>query len=369
MTDEKWRNDTPCLFRDDSPPSGVLVSATQMGSFLACRRRWEYGYLDGLRGRREREYLTVGKLCHAGMEAAMRERWRIEHEGLAAPSGHLARRGMDAVRKMWDDYMAATDFLDEELPGQRDLLARAMDVFDEALEEFDPMRWLPITVTKDGEPTPALELHFAVPCAWYWVHGYVDAVLEDRETGQAWCVDYKFRRTLAADDDERFSLQNWVYAMACRRMGLHVAGTLTWQHRSAPSPVPRVNLDGTVSRSRVACTWERYRRFVESVGQDPADYAEMEGKLAGVETFRATYEVRGDEAVDLVWRQVVEPTVIDIAYEVERRELGIEYRLTPSLDPWNCRMCHFRDLCQAELRGYDAEFVRRTQYVEKERRK
>lgn len=366
MIDENRIYDTPCLYyEDDMTPEG-MVSVSQINCFLACRRRWFYSYMEGLRQRRERDYLTVGKLCHAGMEAAMRERWERQAERFLSIE-ELAEVGRTSMERMWDDYMAVTDFLDEELPEQRELLTRALDVFEEALEEFDPMRWMPVTVTRDGESAPALELHFVVPCAGsQGLHGYIDAILEDRETGQVWCVDYKFRRTLAADDDERFNLQNAVYMMACRRMGIDVAGTITWQRYNAPSAVPKFNQDGSVSRSRIRCSWTRYRRFLEEAGLDPADYAEMADKLADVEMFRATREIRSDEMVDLVWEHIVESAAISIGlmWESLSSELCI-----PSMDPWTCRLCSFQGLCQAELRGYDVDYVREAEYTLKDYRK
>lgn len=33
--------------------------------------------------------------------------------------------------------------------------------------------------------------------------------------------------------------------------------------------------------------------------------------------------------------------------------------------PWNCKMCQYRSLCQAELRNYDADFLRETAFVER----
>lgn len=365
--EDKRGNDTPCMFYDGTTPEG-MVSVSQIGTFLACRRRWHYGYREGLRQRRERDYLTVGKLCHAGMEAAMRRRWECAVGGWDPEFADLQSDGRSAIIDMFNDYMSVTDFLDEERPEQYELCNRALDVFDEALEEFDPMRWMPFTVVRDGEPIPALELHFCVPCAGSeGLHGYIDAALCDLDTGQVWCVDYKFRRTLAADDDERFNLQNAVYMMACRQMGIDVAGTITWQRYSTPSAVPKFNQDGSVSRSKIKCTWPRFRRFLEEAGLDPADYAEMEEKLADVEMCRATREIRSDEMVNLVWERVVEAASREIAHASFGRET-LPY-CVPSMDPWTCRMCSFQSLCQAELRGYDAEYVRQTEYTLKNHRK
>lgn len=361
--ENKRKNDTPCMFYDEMTPEG-MVSVSQINTFLACRRRWHYSYREGLRQRRERDYLTVGKLCHVGMEHAMRGMWAIDQGMLKVdsdPAEYVTEAALHAIELEWDKYMEVTDFLDEELPEQRELLDRALDVFEEALEEFDPMRWMPLTVVRDGEPTPALELHFCVPCAGSeGLHGYIDAILRDLETGQTWCVDYKFRRTLAPDDDERFNLQNAVYMMACRQMGIDVAGTITWQRYNTPSAVPKFNKDGSVSKSKVKCTWPRFRRFLEEAGLDPADYAEMEEKLADVEMCKATLEVRSDEMIDLVWDQIIESASRSI-YCLSSSYEPLD--CTPSMDPWTCRLCSFQSLCQAELRGYDADYIRETEYT------
>ena len=368
MTDKRT-NDTPFLFYENTMTPEGMVSVSQINSFLACRRRWHYAYREGLRQRRERDYLTVGKLCHAGMEAAMRARWEWrdsvqELDGPAPDLHDLVEVGNEAIHQMWEGYMEVTDFLDEELPEQRELLDRALDVFEEALEEFDPLRWMPVTVTRDGEPIPALELHFVVPCAGSaGLHGYIDAIMEDLETGQIWCVDYKFRRTLAADDDERFNLQNAVYMMACRQMGIDVAGTMTWQRYNTPSAVPKFNRDGSISRTKIRCSWPRFRRFVIDAGLDPDDYADMEEKLADVEMCRATKEVRSDEMIDLVWSQVVESASVDIGLIRESTSYMSYMLCAPSMDPWTCRMCSFQSLCQAELRGYDADYIREAEYT------
>ena len=105
-----------------------------------------------------------------------------------------------------------------------------------------------------------------------------------------------------------------------------------------------------------------YLSIPESTVLDPADYAEMEGKLADVEWFRETYELRAPDTVRAIWDEVVVPA----AWGVRRSSKGGSRR---SMFPWNCRGCQFRELCQAELRGYDADDVRQRQYTRKEHRK
>ena len=58
--------------------------------------------------------------------------------------------------------------------------------------------------------------------------------------------------------------------------------------------------------------------------------------------------------------------MVPAAWGVRRASKGGNRR---ALFPWNCRACQFRELCQAELRGYDADDVRQRQYTRKEHRK
>lgn len=357
---------TKCLYPEGASPEG-MVSASQIQCWMSCGKRWEYSYLEGLSPRVERPYLTMGKLCHVGMHAAMARLWLAQREGEADPESPvgmevLAREGATAIREEYTAYMSGIDYLQEELPEFERLLADALDVFGQALGEFDPLRWEVLTVYDGEEELPALELHFKVPCAGSkGLHGYIDAVLRDRETGYAWCVDYKFRSQLQADDEEAFNIQNAIYMRACRRMGLDVVGTLTWQHLNVPASDPQLTKGG-VSRARIRTTWERYRKFVQDHGFDPADYAEMEEKLSDVEWFRETREYRSDDTVREIWDQIVVPA----AWGVRRSSKGGNRR---AMFPWNCRGCQFRELCQAELRGYDADDVRQRQYTRKEHRK
>ena len=333
----------------DGPRRGDMVSCTQLQAYLSCPRRWSYSYVEGLRPRTERPYLTAGRLIHRGFEAAM----RLRAEGCGDVLD-MVEAGMNAIEAE-GDARGGVEFEGDRVRGGDDPVSEACEVFWEALPEFDPARW---DVMRVGG-VPALELHFWTPCPHTGgLHGYVDAVLRERATGQVWCVDYKFRSRLASEDDERFSLQRAVYARACRDLGVPVTGTLTWQRLRRCEAVPKVLRDGSMSRAKVMCTWPRYREALIEAGLDPADYEEMEGKLAGVEMSREIREVRSDEMLERVWGQVVVPTAMEVRRKREWQPLGVPMQCVPALDPMRCRLCPYAELCQAELRGYDADFVR-----------
>lgn len=355
---------TKFLYDVNQKPEG-MVSVSQIQSFLSCKKKWEYGYIDGLTPRVEKSYLSIGKLCHKGMQVAMQELWRRQNNAGGGSTNwfeELKKLGLEAIRSEWTEYMNETPLLEEELTDMDQLFHDASSVFAQAFREFEPWKYEVLTLYRGGEPIPALELHFRVPCPpTKGLHGYIDAILKDKETGFIWCTDYKFRRSLSPDEDEAFNIQNAVYAYACQRMGIGITGTMTWQHVNTPAADPQVLKDGKISRAKVKTTWERYARFCREHGQNPDDYTEeMQEKLSSIEWFRATYEYRNKETVQRIWQACVVP-----AARAVRSAHGKNAVNYPSLYPWNCKMCQFQSLCQAELRGYDVDAIKQREYTKR----
>lgn len=353
---------TKFLFPEEESTSG-MVSVSQLMVYMSCPKKWEYSYIENLMPRVERPFLTVGKLCHKGMQVAMQEMWKNQQAGLNTDrsSGFAntwMEHGIQAMIDEFNQYMSENEFLAEEIPAQEQILMDAYGVFKQAFMEFEPWKYEVVTLQKDGKPIPALELHFLVPCAGSkGLHGYIDAILRDKTTGFVWCTDYKFRKSLSDDTEEAYNVQNAVYTHACEKMGIEITGTMTWQHCNTPAADPAVNKNGTISRAKIKTTWQRYADFCKEHGVDPEPYREeMEPKLADIEWFRATYEYRNDETVDRIWNWVVVPAAYAVKSSYTKKNRRMMY-------PWNCKMCQFQSLCQAELRGYDVEGIKKLGYV------
>lgn len=358
---------TKYLFDESKMTPEGMVSVSQLQTFLSCKRKWQYNYIEGLKPRVERSYLTIGKLCHKGMQVAMQSAWKDQRSKLCEDYTKRWKSWLDAgVEAMQDefvDYYETVPHLDEEIPELEQMYIDAESVFRQAFEEFEPWKYEVITLCDKGKPIPALELHFRVPCPpTKGLHGYIDAILKDKETGFTWCVDYKFRKSLSPDEDEAFNIQNCVYAYACKKMGVDITGTMTWQHVNTPAAEPSILKDGKISRAKIKTTWARYEEFCREHGQDPQDYyLEMEEKLRDIEWYRSTLEYRNPETIDRIWNECVKP----VAKQVKAAH-GKKADNFRSLYPWNCRVgCQYQSLCQAELRDYDVDAIKEREYVKR----
>ena len=347
-------SNTKYLFNEKQSPAG-MVSVSQIQTFLSCKKKWEYNYIENLTPRVERSYLTIGKLCHKGMQVAM----QMLSKYPLATLEQLTNAGLEAMYDMGEEYMSVTPMLDEEIPDFLQMREDALAIFAQALEEFQPWKYEVVNVVKGQKPIPALELHFKVPCLpTKGLHGYIDAILRDKETGFVWCTDYKFRKSLSPDEDEAYNIQNAVYTYACQKMGIEVTGTMTWQHLNTPAADPKINKDGTISTAKIKTTWEHFAAFCRGHGEDPENYTDMIDKLADIEWYRVTYEYRNEETINNIWKECILPAakMIRSAYSKNANNFR-------SLYPWNCKMCQCQSLCQAELRNYDAEAIRLREYT------
>lgn len=349
---------TKGLFPEGMNTDG-MVSVSQLQTFMSCPKKWAYNYIDNLKPRVERSYLTVGKLCHTGMQHAMQHKFANERcVGYYREDSMTC--GVLAMHGEFVSYILENSFLDEELPGINQTYEDAVGVFEQAWFEFNPDRWDVVSVNG----LPALELHFLIPCPGSkGLHGYIDAILRDRTTGDIWCTDYKFRKSLADDAEEAYNIQNAVYCKACEKMGIVITGTMTWQHCNTPAAQPTLNKNGAMSRAKIKTTWEVYERALYSAGLDPKFYyEEMIPKLGEIEWYKETHEYRNALTVQNIWNNVVVPN----SYAIKTARTP-KAKNRPSMYPWNCKMCQYQSLCQAEFRGYDTEYIKMTEYTLRQR--
>ena len=327
------------------------LSFSQIASFLRCRKQWEYNYLQKLSPRVEHHSLTIGKLAHICMAAY----WRTKAYNGNKPTSE--NWGIDAIRTAVVDSMVIMEDGDPlEQDFYEEISSQAEEVYLRALRAFQPDGWEVMFAPAREGAGPLVEVRFAIPAVMKTpIQGYIDLVAREISTGAVWQIDWKFVSAFSDPDGEMFNMQNALYQYALKRAGVPVVGSITFLTLNKASTLPKLNKNGTVSRALIRTTWEQYAEFVRANGGDPEDYREeMQPKLAGIEWVSDIREYRNAETLDAIWKT----EYIGTAYEI----LSKKTRHPRNVSLMTCRMCQYRSLCHAELRGYDAEYVRGEEY-------
>jgi hypothetical protein len=189
--------------------------------------------------------------------------------------------------------------------------------------------------------------------------GYVDKVVRD-DKGRRWLMDHKFVRTIPTADQRFHELQLLLYVWLRERWKKDesIDGVI-WDYARSKAPVRPELLKkkgGLSKRKNIDTDWFTYLETINQQGLDPDDYRDMEEILEGKEeTFfeRVTLPKPPKRMVD----QIVEDFRIT-AITIQKMK-GIAPR---SMSQFNCSGCEFKILCEAEVRGHDAAFIKKSDY-------
>lgn len=221
----------------------IYINASSIEIINTCRRKAQYALDLGLRREDESEALTFGTAIHAALEKFYSSE----------------SRNLDEILLAFND--AAVPLLHVP-PTEKRSIDNGAKILRRYFEIYENDPW----VAYVDEKGPFVEREFEVRFADHVLHGKVDAVLRNTETGELVVCDHKTATSLSdlgrrANPNLQFSLYVW----ALREMGL---------------PVSRMMVNGI----QVAKTKSEFVRIFTERNAD--DFAEMfDTILAAVETF------------------------------------------------------------------------------------
>lgn len=306
------------------------LSFSQLADWLRCRYRWKLRYHDGLHPRQHVRPLTLGDAVHQAIA-----------EGLAGGSRSPSETVEGALR-------AAGPDLPEEL--YDDVLRNAPAIAQRALDHVESLGWEAITI--NGRPS--VEIDFQVPLPGFdGFIGHFDAIVYDRPYNTLRVVDWKVRKSFMDERSESTNLQHAIYQWLARANGIPVTSSVTFQLKNETPRQPKVNKNGTLSRTAIVTDWPTYRQAVVDAGQDPADYADMEAKLSSSKFSEPIFTYREDQELINIWKTIVLPVADEIAWERSKLQEIPDHVPVRSQNHLNCAPCPFREVCHQKLAGYD----------------
>lgn len=343
-------------------PEDGYLNYSQLAEWLKCRYRWELSRVRHISSRRTQRALDIGSAVHYGIAAGL----KLHASTVSRVPGHLKKVQRVAKKAVlqWIEETVATRggvrvFNAEENDELQEILDNAPGIASRSLFQMDLEQWAPVMYR--GKPMIEQSLQIPLPtwAGWKGFHMTPDFVATNREDGQTWILDYKVRKQFTSPEAEEVNMQFAVYQRGLASVGIDTVGSIMFQAASKIPATPTQNKDGSMSRARIATTWEKYRETLEECGLDPEDYAEMEAKL-DVVFFRETREPRTVRIVEAMWNNFL------LAAFSMSKTTGTagEPRTGMFSGIITCNGCWARRFCLAELAGDDTEFLLETDYID-----
>lgn len=313
------------------------VSWSEIKTFRSCMKKHDYKYHQRIKRKKKNLPQLRGKILHSMLDAFYQQKYIKTYEG----------------PDPWDvleEYAEKHDTLfKEEIEIYGDLISDCEKLFENYLTYYrnDPLQY------EESEVFVASDLGESLRYI-----GYSDKVAVD-EQGRRWMIDHKFVKNIPSAEDEFPELQLLMYVWAWNRFNPSrpISGII-WDYVRTKLPVePEVLKTGGLSqRKNMDTTASVYLKAIHRYGLDPMEYAEMLEHLEGKEEtfFHRSMLARPSDAM-------IDRVVSDFrasAIMVQKLK-GVAPR---SMSSFNCRGCEFRQLCEAEVRGLDADYIKKTEY-------
>lgn len=311
------------------------ISFSEINAWSTCRKKWEYLYIKGIVPKKTRRVPMFGSCGHIGLKALCK--------------GLNYKEAIDAWVK---EQIASEEWFEEEIVDINLIGSEAINILQRYEKIFELSHWKPLEV----------EERFEIPVAGLKTKliGYIDLIIED-DTGKQWVVENKFPSvSFKSQEDVELNAQLGIYHYTALRKGFNVVGLIYEQLLQKIPAAPTLNKDGSVSRKEIYTDWETYESVIKQQGLDTKDYLDMKDKLDGKTFFKRYYIYRSKGEVQLFMR------------DVERRIWSLvakKKHIYRSEGFLACPVCSYKELCLAELRKHDVEYLISENFELKKNRK
>jgi hypothetical protein len=314
------------------------ISNSEIEAFLRCRRMWNFESYNrmNLRTKGPIPHLAfyVGDICHRILEAQILEGHRPDIAGIV---GRAEQEAEDRYREL-----VGVGWSSDE----RDLLNDSRDLVTGIMNHYFN-HWGAINPLGDDFEYLHAEVTFRVqiPGTEHHLLGTIDGIAR-HESGELYLVEHKTTSVGFPKPEElQIARQLQLYTWAARILyGKPISGVVYDGILKKVPVLPRVLKDGSLSRQAVATTPALFRKAIQVLNLNEADYEDVISNLRDDYFFRR-YTIRfTQKSLDLFGEQL-RAVVTDMA--------NPELPLYPNVSWQGCWDCRFRDLCAATQMGED----------------
>ena len=301
-------------------------SQSKIKTWRRCHKSYDYKYRQGLVRRSSPVALMRGVTIHGMLEAVIKGQ---------DPMGALEEY-REGYKKLWDEER-------ENYPEP--------EVLESMFHRYQK-HWANDGLDYGGRAEITVEAEHR----GYKFKGIIDALPDDAHK-RRWLCDHKTHRVLP-DEHTRFSdIQTVLYYWAMRENGEKVDGILWDYIRTKPPAIPEMLKSGGLSkRKNIDTDADTYLAEIHRLKLNPADYADILAQVSKNTFFRRIYLPTPNE-------QLIQSVVGDFFDTVE--EIANSKSCVRNMTR-DCKSCSYYQLCSAEIRGLDSEFIRKQMYIVKQ---
>lgn len=312
-------------------------SQSKLKAFNRCPKQYEYKYVERLTPKKRERPLFFGSWVHKAIESYYTTPDRNWRSGYA-------------------EYKLKWEALFEE---EREELSRRGDPISQIPRI---MRGYEFYYKDDGWDPIMVEQEFMVetPMPGVYFKMVLDLGIVDSEE-KLWAVDHKTASAIPpANTFHAMDPQLILYPWALERLmdngqlpKMPIGGVVYNYIKSKAPSLPQVNKDGSLSKRKVSTDYPTLYLFLKQQGYDPRDFAHILVPLKKRSEFLRRYRLPREPYVT---REVL----LDALSVVKRMQETKRFTRSVSRD---CNFCGYRDLCRAELNGFDTEIMRKTDFI------
>jgi hypothetical protein len=329
-----------------APTDKPTISHSQIQSWRGCQQRWDYAYRQKLVSKRVERPLTFGLWMHKALEThyGPEQDWRVGYaENLALYDKLFDEEKLKLdkgkSKKKSDDR---ADF--EPLSSQVERSVKSYVWYNR----------------KERQRTIAVEVEFHLDMGDYYLHGFIDRIYEDLDTGLIIVQDHKTVDDLP--DESAFHTmdpQTTIYFRGAQEaLGVQAqAVEFNYIWSSAPS-FPSQNQNGSISKSAISTDYPTLRQWLDDHGFDAKDYTDLLVPLYKQSPFLRRYRLPRQ---DLVTNKIIADADRS-AHEI----LNHEYVIRDISR--QCNWCPYMQVCRAELFGMDTTALRKNTFLSESER-
>jgi len=307
----------------------MRISHSKLKTFRRCHKEYDYKYNRNLRRKWKPKPLYIGSVLHLCIEYWVKgeKPWKAAIEEYR-----------DKLKKLFvEERVEYEQYLDE----CESIFNGYIRMYSQSPLEYEYtelMIEVPIPDLKD-----------------FSIITIIDGIV--KEDKRRYIMEHKNMSKIPDETNRMSDVQTAIYWWVLPLAGYPIPHGTIWDYlRTKPQAVPEVlKKGGLTKRKNIDTTWHTYKQAILDNGLDPKDYEDMREVLQGKD--------------ELFYRRVKVPfsqyMVDQLVLELKQTAMVMSklgHIVTDRNMTRDCPRCGYFNLCQAELRGHDTDYIIEKEY-------